>query len=195
MAYSKAKLKSNGNRASPCFSPLWIGNLSDKSLPIRTLLWVSFKHILIILTSFLGVPHHHQNNESLPHRKYDYVTTIRLSSFPLQYFPSIPPTRISRHQHYPSSPLLRQPTVIFPHPLTLPFRAPSQFGVFFRLLSVGFCVLKRPGLDKWKVISSWGLTRITGRISDFVSGRSEFWLSTRTEVQWPYTDVHLFWLS
>jgi hypothetical protein len=38
MAYSKAKLKSNGDRASPCFSPFWIGNLSDKSLSIRTLL-------------------------------------------------------------------------------------------------------------------------------------------------------------
>jgi len=30
MAYSKAKLKSNGDRASPCFKPFLIGNSSDK---------------------------------------------------------------------------------------------------------------------------------------------------------------------
>jgi hypothetical protein len=35
MAYSKAKLKSSGDRASPCFRPFWIGKLSDKCLPIR----------------------------------------------------------------------------------------------------------------------------------------------------------------
>jgi hypothetical protein len=34
MAYSKAKLKSSGDRASPCFRPFWIGKLSDKCLPI-----------------------------------------------------------------------------------------------------------------------------------------------------------------
>jgi hypothetical protein len=32
MAYSKAKLKSNGNKASPCFKPFLIGNISDKIL-------------------------------------------------------------------------------------------------------------------------------------------------------------------
>ena len=37
MAYSKAKLKSNGDRASPCFKPFQIGNMSDKFLPIQTL--------------------------------------------------------------------------------------------------------------------------------------------------------------
>ena len=31
IAYSKTKLKSNGNKASPCFSP-WIGNIWDKCL-------------------------------------------------------------------------------------------------------------------------------------------------------------------
>jgi hypothetical protein len=36
MAYSKAKLKSSGDKASPCFRPVWIGKLSDKCLPIRT---------------------------------------------------------------------------------------------------------------------------------------------------------------
>jgi hypothetical protein len=42
MAYSKAKLKSSGDKASPCFRPFWIGKLSDRCLPIRTLLYVSF---------------------------------------------------------------------------------------------------------------------------------------------------------
>jgi hypothetical protein len=35
MAYSKAKLKSSGDRASPYFSPFWIGKLSEQFLPIR----------------------------------------------------------------------------------------------------------------------------------------------------------------
>jgi hypothetical protein len=34
MAYSKAKLKSSGDKASPCFKPFWTGKLSDKCLPI-----------------------------------------------------------------------------------------------------------------------------------------------------------------
>jgi hypothetical protein len=54
MVYSKAKLKSGGDRASPCFRPLWIGKLSDKYLPAWTLVYLSFKHILINLTSFMG---------------------------------------------------------------------------------------------------------------------------------------------
>ena len=43
MAYSKAKLKSIGDRASPCFKPFLIGNLSDTFLPTRTLLYVSVR--------------------------------------------------------------------------------------------------------------------------------------------------------
>jgi hypothetical protein len=45
-------LKSNGDKASPCFRPLWRGKLSDRYLPIQTV----FKHILISPTSFLGIP-------------------------------------------------------------------------------------------------------------------------------------------
>jgi hypothetical protein len=30
-------LKSSGDKASPCFRPFWIGKLSDKCIPIRTL--------------------------------------------------------------------------------------------------------------------------------------------------------------
>jgi hypothetical protein len=55
MAYYRAKLKSSGNKASSCFKPFWIGKLSDKCLPIWTLLYVSFKHILISLTNFMGI--------------------------------------------------------------------------------------------------------------------------------------------
>jgi hypothetical protein len=55
MAYSEAKLKSNGDdRVSPCFRPFWIGNASDMHL---------YRHycrfdlnILINLSSFSGMP-------------------------------------------------------------------------------------------------------------------------------------------
>jgi hypothetical protein len=39
IVYFKAKLKSNDNKASPCFRPLSIGNTSEKLLPMRTLLY------------------------------------------------------------------------------------------------------------------------------------------------------------
>jgi hypothetical protein len=55
MAYSKAQLKSYGHKASPCFRPFWTGNLSDWYLPIRTVLWVSFKHIWISPATFMGI--------------------------------------------------------------------------------------------------------------------------------------------
>jgi hypothetical protein len=41
MTYSKAKLKSSGDKASPCFRPFSMVNLSDRVLSIRTLLQVS----------------------------------------------------------------------------------------------------------------------------------------------------------
>jgi hypothetical protein len=53
MAYSKAKMKISGDRTSPCFRPFWIGKLSGKCSPIRTLLYVSFKHILIIIIGLI----------------------------------------------------------------------------------------------------------------------------------------------
>jgi hypothetical protein len=55
MVYSQAKLKSSGDKASPCFKPFWIEKLSDKCLLIRTLLYVSSKHILSSLTNFMGM--------------------------------------------------------------------------------------------------------------------------------------------
>jgi hypothetical protein len=54
MAYSKAKLKSSGGRASHCCRLFWIGKLSDICLPIPTLLCVLFKHVLMSLTNFIG---------------------------------------------------------------------------------------------------------------------------------------------
>jgi hypothetical protein len=56
MAYSKAKWKGSGDKTSPYFGLFWIGKLSDKYLPIPALIYVSFKHILISLTSFMGIP-------------------------------------------------------------------------------------------------------------------------------------------
>jgi hypothetical protein len=55
IAYSKAKLKSNGNIASSCFKPFLIRNMSDKFLPSQTLLYISVRHIFISLTSFMGI--------------------------------------------------------------------------------------------------------------------------------------------
>ena len=57
MAYSKAKLKSNGDKASPFFKAFIVGNKSDKFLLCRTLLYVSFRHNFISLTSFMAVPY------------------------------------------------------------------------------------------------------------------------------------------
>jgi len=42
MAYSKAELKSNGHKVSPCLKPFVIGNMSDT--------------FLISITSFMGIP-------------------------------------------------------------------------------------------------------------------------------------------
>jgi hypothetical protein len=53
MAYYKARLKNNSFKASPCLKPFLIGNKSDKRLPFRTLLYVSFGHIVV--TDFSSV--------------------------------------------------------------------------------------------------------------------------------------------
>jgi hypothetical protein len=55
MAYSKAKLKSSSEK-SFCFIKFWIRKLSDKYLPILTLLYISFKHKLISVTSYMDTP-------------------------------------------------------------------------------------------------------------------------------------------
>jgi hypothetical protein len=47
MAYMKVKMKSNGNKASPCFKPFPMENASYRSLPVQALIQVSFKHILL----------------------------------------------------------------------------------------------------------------------------------------------------
>jgi len=56
MAYSKAKLNNDCNRASSCFKPFVIGSMSGKFLPISPLLQVSFRHIFISLYTFMGIP-------------------------------------------------------------------------------------------------------------------------------------------
>jgi len=50
-------LKNSGDRATPCFRPFLIGNKWDKFLPTRTLLYLSFRHIFINLTIFMGKPY------------------------------------------------------------------------------------------------------------------------------------------
>jgi hypothetical protein len=56
MAYSKVKLKSSGDTASHHSLLFWIEKLSHKCLPTQTLLYLSFKHILISLNRFMGTP-------------------------------------------------------------------------------------------------------------------------------------------
>jgi hypothetical protein len=48
------KQSCSGDKVSHCFSPFWLGKLSDKCLPIRTLLYVSFKYVLIGLANIMG---------------------------------------------------------------------------------------------------------------------------------------------
>jgi hypothetical protein len=48
-AYSKAKLKGSDDKASRCFRPFLVRKLSDKCLPVRSLLHFSFKYSLISL--------------------------------------------------------------------------------------------------------------------------------------------------
>jgi hypothetical protein len=55
MAYYKENLKSSGDKASPRFRPFCI-ELLDKCLPLRTLLYISFKHIFISLPSYMCIP-------------------------------------------------------------------------------------------------------------------------------------------
>jgi len=56
MAYSKATQQNNSNKTSLDFKPLLVQNMSDKRLPNRTLLQVSFRHIFISITDFIGIP-------------------------------------------------------------------------------------------------------------------------------------------
>jgi hypothetical protein len=46
MAHTKAKLKSDDNKASP-FRPFLMGNISDRGLHVHILLQVLFKHNLL----------------------------------------------------------------------------------------------------------------------------------------------------
>jgi hypothetical protein len=53
MAFLRKTLRRNEVKASPCVRPFWIGKFSHKDLPVRTLPYVSSKHILISLTSYM----------------------------------------------------------------------------------------------------------------------------------------------
>jgi hypothetical protein len=77
MAYSKAKLKSNGDRASPCFKPFLIGNVSDKFLLTLTLLYVSVRHIIIIIIIIIIIMYLTANGLSPDGSGYNACTLIR----------------------------------------------------------------------------------------------------------------------
>lgn len=69
MMYSKAKLKGNGDRTSPCFKPFLIRSMSEKCSPAPSLLWVSCKHIFISLVSFTRI----QNSVTVNTRTRSYL--------------------------------------------------------------------------------------------------------------------------
>jgi hypothetical protein len=56
VAYSKAKLKTKAMKHLLPLGNFFIANVTDKCLPILTLLQASFKHILISKNTFLGAP-------------------------------------------------------------------------------------------------------------------------------------------
>jgi hypothetical protein len=55
IASSRTKSKNNDDRVSACFKTFLIGNISDKFLPTRTRLYVSFGHIFTNITSFTWI--------------------------------------------------------------------------------------------------------------------------------------------
>jgi hypothetical protein len=55
MAYTKDKLTSNGDKIPPFFQILLSRKPSDECLPTWILIYVSFKHILIDLNSFMSL--------------------------------------------------------------------------------------------------------------------------------------------
>jgi hypothetical protein len=59
MAYSKTKLKSSGDKASPCSRSFWIRNYQTNIYLYG--LHYTFNHILISLTCFMGCPNSMRN--------------------------------------------------------------------------------------------------------------------------------------
>jgi hypothetical protein len=58
----------NDNKLSPCFRTFQIGNAADKSLPKRILIYILFKYVVTIVTSFVGT--------RIPNSR-EYCTTVR----------------------------------------------------------------------------------------------------------------------
>jgi hypothetical protein len=61
MANSKGKMKSCGDKASPCFTPFWIGKLSDKGLPIRTLQTLRTVEMAVLVPEIMDTPLYQQH--------------------------------------------------------------------------------------------------------------------------------------
>jgi hypothetical protein len=49
MAYSKAKVNNIGDKSSPCFKPLLIGNIADQSTSTWTVLYAGSDMFLLAL--------------------------------------------------------------------------------------------------------------------------------------------------
>jgi hypothetical protein len=74
ITYPKVRLKSIGNEAYPHLRPFWTGKLRENCSTVLTLLYVSFKHILINLTRFMGTPNSMRISYNVPpHRIIGYL--------------------------------------------------------------------------------------------------------------------------
>jgi hypothetical protein len=94
MAYSKAKFKSNGDKAFPYFKPFLTGELSDICLSTRTLQLVSFRNTFISLTCFKEMPNSIRTlcKTSLLNESYTFLKSInswRTTSLDSHFFSSI----------------------------------------------------------------------------------------------------------
>jgi hypothetical protein len=79
MAYFQAKMKSNGDKASPCFRPFWIRNVSQKYL----LTWVSvwtYCHDLGVIIDGVAIGELDLLTTSIHHSEIQVITALWLIS-------------------------------------------------------------------------------------------------------------------
>jgi hypothetical protein len=76
MAYSKAKLKSSGDKASPCFRPFSMLNLLDRFLPIRISYFSSFQIVKPSQPLPLSVPLAYKEKTAIKDAKHKTTVTL-----------------------------------------------------------------------------------------------------------------------
>jgi hypothetical protein len=81
MAYSRAKFKSNGDKASPCFRPFWMGNVPNKYL--TTSIW-----------TLLFYYYHFSEHNLRKHKAKYFLTVISVLRLPCNKRTLLPITYI-----------------------------------------------------------------------------------------------------